>query len=209
MPTRFHRPALLELVHSDVHDVGHLSMSGYRYWVSFINDYSVRVRPAPLHRSYALGTAAQWPCALPARPSLSLDSTSLLDALCTPPRASTLPISSPSPHLFTSSAAVPLVPSLSHRLLHLFIVPMPDADASKRIKALTKDNYASWAVDFSALARSKGFYRLLKGTETRPQDPDKAEDWDTRQEKAAGELMLSLSEEQRIHVKGKEDDPML
>ncbi|EIW81266.1 hypothetical protein CONPUDRAFT_30249, partial [Coniophora puteana RWD-64-598 SS2] len=36
---------------------------------------------------------------------------------------------------------------------------------------------------------------------------DKAEDWDTRQEKAAGELMLSLSEEQRIHVKGKEDDP--
>ncbi|EIW85311.1 hypothetical protein CONPUDRAFT_150127 [Coniophora puteana RWD-64-598 SS2] len=84
---------------------------------------------------------------------------------------------------------------------------MPDADASKRIKALTKDNYASWAVDISALARSKGFYRLLKGTETRPQDPDKAEDWDTRQEKAAGELMLSLSEEQRIHVKGKEDDP--
>ncbi|EIW76753.1 hypothetical protein CONPUDRAFT_157921 [Coniophora puteana RWD-64-598 SS2] len=49
-----------------------------------------------------------------------------------PPRASTLPISSPSPHLLTSSAAVPLVPSLSHRLLHLFIVPMPDADIKLR-----------------------------------------------------------------------------
>jgi len=30
----------LELVHSDVHDVGHLSMSGYRYWITFIDDYS-------------------------------------------------------------------------------------------------------------------------------------------------------------------------
>ncbi|EIW73829.1 hypothetical protein CONPUDRAFT_160671 [Coniophora puteana RWD-64-598 SS2] len=70
---------------------------------------------------------------------------------------------------------------------------MPDADASNRVKALTKDNYVSWSVDFSTLARSKGSYKLLKGTETCPQDP--------------GELMLSLSEEQRIHVKGKGDDP--
>jgi len=31
---------LLELIHSDTHDVGVLSGSGYRYWVSFIDDYS-------------------------------------------------------------------------------------------------------------------------------------------------------------------------
>ena len=30
----------LELVHSDVHDVGHISMSGFRYWITFIDDYS-------------------------------------------------------------------------------------------------------------------------------------------------------------------------
>ena len=29
----------LELVHSDVHDVGHISMSGFRYWITFINDF--------------------------------------------------------------------------------------------------------------------------------------------------------------------------
>ena len=29
----------LELIHSDVHDVGHLSMSGFRYWITFINNY--------------------------------------------------------------------------------------------------------------------------------------------------------------------------
>ncbi|KIM58091.1 hypothetical protein SCLCIDRAFT_59614, partial [Scleroderma citrinum Foug A] len=33
-------PRPLELVHSDVHNVGHLSMSGYRYWITFIDDYS-------------------------------------------------------------------------------------------------------------------------------------------------------------------------
>ena len=30
----------LELVHTDVHDVGHLSMSGYQYWITFIDDYA-------------------------------------------------------------------------------------------------------------------------------------------------------------------------
>ena len=30
----------LELVHSDDHDVGHVSMSRYRYWITFIDDYS-------------------------------------------------------------------------------------------------------------------------------------------------------------------------
>ena len=30
----------LELIHSDVHDIGHLSMSGYQYWITFIDNYS-------------------------------------------------------------------------------------------------------------------------------------------------------------------------
>ena len=30
----------LELIHSDVHDVGHLSMSGFQYWITFINNDS-------------------------------------------------------------------------------------------------------------------------------------------------------------------------
>src|SRR5438445_9145531 len=39
-PSELHASRPLELVHSDVHDVGHLSFSGYRYWVTFIDDYS-------------------------------------------------------------------------------------------------------------------------------------------------------------------------
>ena len=30
---------LLELIHSDVHDIGIVSPSGYRYWISFIDDH--------------------------------------------------------------------------------------------------------------------------------------------------------------------------
>ena len=30
----------LELVHSDVHNVGHLFISGFQYWITFIHDYS-------------------------------------------------------------------------------------------------------------------------------------------------------------------------
>ena len=30
----------LELVHSDVHEVPYCSFSGFRYWVTFIDDYS-------------------------------------------------------------------------------------------------------------------------------------------------------------------------
>jgi len=35
-----HASTPLELIHSDVHDVGHHTFTGYRYWVTFIDDYS-------------------------------------------------------------------------------------------------------------------------------------------------------------------------
>src|SRR5437660_7975283 len=39
-PSEWHASRPLELIHSDVHGVSHLSFSGYRYWVTFIDDYS-------------------------------------------------------------------------------------------------------------------------------------------------------------------------
>ena len=35
-----HATDLLELIHSDTHEVGITSSSGYKYWVSFIDDFS-------------------------------------------------------------------------------------------------------------------------------------------------------------------------
>jgi len=34
-----HMSVPLKLVHLDVHDVNHHTFTGYRYWVTFINDY--------------------------------------------------------------------------------------------------------------------------------------------------------------------------
>src|ERR1700742_2036699 len=40
-PSTEHRATkVLELIHSDVHDVGVSSISGYRYWITFIDDYA-------------------------------------------------------------------------------------------------------------------------------------------------------------------------
>ena len=46
---------LLELIHSDVHEIGVTSPSGYNYWISFIDDYSRYKVLVPLkHKSDAL-----------------------------------------------------------------------------------------------------------------------------------------------------------
>ena len=39
----------LELVHSDVHEVPYCSFSGFRYWVTFINNYSRYCFVLPIH----------------------------------------------------------------------------------------------------------------------------------------------------------------
>ena len=63
-----------------------------------------------------------------------------------------------------------------------------------------------------------GLYRLVKGLEKRPSPADKAavtdveqaamDKWDEKALKAAGELFLNVSPEQRVHFAGKEDDPV-
>ena len=50
-----HATELLELIHSDVHQIGVVSPSGYNYWISFIDDYSKFKLLVPLkHKSDAL-----------------------------------------------------------------------------------------------------------------------------------------------------------
>lgn len=60
-----------------------------------------------------------------------------------------------------------------------------------------------------ALLRSKGLWRLVSGTEARPtaagDDQDK---WDAKADKAAGEIMLALEADQRVHIRTVQDDPV-
>ena len=64
-----------------------------------------------------------------------------------------------------------------------------------------------------------GLYRLVKGLEKRPSPADKAavtdveqaamDKWDEKALKAAGELFLAIEVEQRTHLAGIEDDPVV
>jgi len=52
---------LLELIHSDTHDVGVMSSSGYKYWVSFIDDFSrFKVLIPMKHKSDTLSAFKQF-----------------------------------------------------------------------------------------------------------------------------------------------------
>ena len=59
-----------------------------------------------------------------------------------------------------------------------------------------------------AYLRVKGLWLLVNGTETRPKDPDGATKWDVKADKAAGELYLACSVEQRTHIEAVQDDPV-
>ena len=59
-----------------------------------------------------------------------------------------------------------------------------------------------------ALFRSKGLWRLVDGKEPRPTTagPDQTA-WDIKQDRAAGELMLNIAPDQRVHIRADQDDP--
>ena len=65
---------------------------------------------------------------------------------------------------------------------------------------------------------SKGLWRLVKGVEVEPVVKDESapteaegkarETWQDRALRAAGELYLAISDEQKTHLEGIEDDPV-
>ena len=61
-----------------------------------------------------------------------------------------------------------------------------------------------------ALLRSKGLWRLVDAKETRPADnTDGAQDkWDAKADKAAGEIMLNIEADQRVHIRSTQDNPV-
>ncbi|KIJ67268.1 hypothetical protein HYDPIDRAFT_85014, partial [Hydnomerulius pinastri MD-312] len=82
-------------------------------------------------------------------------------------------------------------------------------DSTHRIQPLVGTNYTTWAEEMQAYLRSKGLWRLVNGQEVRhSSDSDEQEKWDVKQDKAAGELMLNIHPEQRVHIRAHKDDPI-
>jgi hypothetical protein len=77
-----------------------------------------------------------------------------------------------------------------------------------RIQPLNGNNYTTWSEEMKALLCSKGLWRLVDGKETRPSTPAKEQEaWDIKQDRVAGELMLNLMPDKRVHIRDSQDDP--
>ena len=81
------------------------------------------------------------------------------------------------------------------------IPPHGPKQHNHRIQPLNGNNYPTGSEEMKALLRSKGLWRLVDGKETRPSTPAKEQD------RAAGELMLNLMLDQRVHIRTQQDDP--
>jgi hypothetical protein len=80
---------------------------------------------------------------------------------------------------------------------------------SNSVTKLTSSNYPTWKGEMKAYLRVKGLWLLVNGSETRPaSDTDLQAKWDVKADKAAGELYLACSVEQRMHIDAVQDDPV-
>jgi hypothetical protein len=80
---------------------------------------------------------------------------------------------------------------------------------SNSVTKLTSSNYPTWKGEMKAYLRVKGLWLLVNGSETCPtSDTDLQAKWDVKADKAAGELYLACSVEQRMHIDTVQDDPV-
>ena len=75
---------------------------------------------------------------------------------------------------------------------------------------LNNYNYKSWSGDIQAWLMSKELWMLIAGDEPCPDDSDKDAKlkWKKRAQKAAGELFLSVDQDQKSHFHGILSDPI-
>ncbi|KAG1838089.1 hypothetical protein DFJ58DRAFT_846209 [Suillus subalutaceus] len=69
---------------------------------------------------------------------------------------------------------------------------------------------STWKGEMKAYLRTKGLWLLVSGKETRPPATlaEEQAKWDQKQDKAAGELFLHCSADQRLHFEDVQDNPV-
>ncbi|KZS86957.1 hypothetical protein SISNIDRAFT_398810, partial [Sistotremastrum niveocremeum HHB9708] len=83
------------------------------------------------------------------------------------------------------------------------------SSSSSDFPKLSSTNYKSWVGDMRALLMIKEVWSIVNGDSVQPTADDKKEllEWKTKRGKAAGLIFLNLESDQRVHVKGFEEDP--
>ena len=72
--------------------------------------------------------------------------------------------------------------------------------ASSSNLLLTNTNYFQWKSHMEDLLRSKDFYQITLGKETKPTDANKKFKWDNRNDKARGIIRMFISPDLRFHL---------
>ena len=87
---------------------------------------------------------------------------------------------------------------------------MSGTEGMAKIKPLSNSNYPEWAGEMKAWLMRNGLWRLVSGKETKPKQTDleKFVVWEEKAEKAAGEIYLMVENDQRVHFRGSEEDPI-
>ena len=76
-----------------------------------------------------------------------------------------------------------------------------DSKSINSVTKLTSSNYATWKGEMKAYLRVKGLWLLVNGKETwHATNLDAQAKWDIKADKAARELYLACSVEQRMHI---------
>ena len=87
---------------------------------------------------------------------------------------------------------------------------MTSESSSPKFKPLSNSNYTEGSGEMKAWLMKLGYWRLVAGKEKQPakSEADAVERWKAKAEKAAGEIYLAVENDQRVHFRGSEEDPV-
>jgi hypothetical protein len=71
------------------------------------------------------------------------------------------------------------------------------------IVLLTNTNYFQWKSHMEDLLRCKGIYRITLGTETAPDDDEKKDKWENKNDQARGLIGMSILLDLIFHLEGE------
>ena len=83
-----------------------------------------------------------------------------------------------------------------------------DMNSMAKIKPLSNSNYPEWSGEMKAWLMRNGLWRLVSKREAKPTKEDELNKWEAKAEKAAGEIYLLVENDQRVHFRGHEEDPI-
>lgn len=83
-----------------------------------------------------------------------------------------------------------------------------DMNTMAKIKPLSNSNYPEWSGEMKAWLMRNGLWRLVSKREVKPSKEDDLTKWEAKAEKAAGEIYLLVENDQRVHFRGHEEDPI-